>query len=166
MSSADLADAQVLRDFRAKLGKFVQTTTAALGGSDGDLRRVLDWMQGEQLPLWKRQLREREEIFQQARRTWLDAENDVRGGLNSRGPHKASSIEERVLMQKAQRRRDEAEEKLEHIRRWLIRIEQDCSPLIAQCRNHDLALRDLGERALAKLERLASDIDTYHTGPR
>jgi hypothetical protein len=166
MSSADLVDAQVIRDFRSKLAKCVTLATSALDGSDGDLRRVLDWMQGEQLPYWKRQLRDREELFQHARRTWLEAENEVRGGLNSRGPHKASSTEERVLMQKAQRRRDEAEEKLASVRSLLIRIEQDCSPLLAQCRDHDLALRELGDRALAKLARLAGDIDTYHSGSR
>lgn len=171
MSRADLADVQVIRDFRLKLAAFVQATGASLGGSDADLRRVQDWMQGEQLPHWKRQLREREDAYQSARRAWLEAENDVRGGMNSRGPQKPSSTEERVLMQKALRRRDEAEEKLASIKRWMIRIEQDCSPLLHQCRDHDLALRELGERALTKLDQLSTDIDTYtsspiHPGPR
>lgn len=162
MSRADLADAQVIRDFRLKLAAFVKATGASLGGSDGDLRRVQDWMQGEQLPLWKRQLREREDIYQHARRAWLEAENDVRGGMNSRGPQKPSSTDERLVMQKALRRREEAEEKLASIKRWMIRIEQDCSPLLHQCRDHDLALREMGERALTKLAQLAIAIDTYH----
>ena len=163
MSRADLADAQVIRDFRLKLAAFVKATGASLGGSDADLRRVQDWMQGEQLPFWKRQLREREDVYQHARRAWLEAENDVRGGMNSRGPQKPSSTDERLVMQKALRRRDEAEEKLASIKRWMIRIEQDCSPLLHQCRDHDLALREMGERALTKLSQLATDIDTYHT---
>lgn len=162
MSRADLADAQVIRDFRLKLAAFVKATGASLGGSDGDLRRVQDWMQGEQLPFWKRQLREREDIYQHARRAWLEAENDVRGGMNSRGPQKPSSTDERLVMQKALRQREEAEEKLASIKRWMIRIEQDCSPLLHQCRDHDLALREMGERALTKLAQLAIAIDTYH----
>jgi hypothetical protein len=166
MSGANIADAGVIRDFRHKLAGFVTATGAALGGSDADLRRVQEWMQQEQLPHWKRQLRDREDAFQQARRAWLEAENEVRGGMNSRGPQKPSSTEERVAMQKAQRSRDEAEEKLAHIRRWILRIEQDCSPLLHQCRDHDLALRELGERALAKLDKLANEIDTYQQGTR
>ncbi len=166
MSGADLADAQVLRDLRAALAKWMQSTGAALGGSDADLHRVQDWMQGEQLPLWKRQLQTREELFQSARRAWLEAESEVRGGMNTRGPQKPSSTEERIAMQRAQRRRDEAEEKLANIKRWLLRIEQDCAPLLHQCRDHDLALREQGEKALAKLDRLATEIDTYQDGAR
>lgn len=166
MSGADIANAQVIRDFRMKLARFVTATGAALGGSDNDLRSVQDWMQHEQLPYWKRQLRDREEVYQQARRAWLTAEDEVRGGINSRGPQKPSSGEERVVMQKAQRRREEAEEKLASVKRWILRIEQDCSPLLHQCRDHDLILAELGERALHKLDRMASEIDTYHEGAR
>ena len=39
MSRADLADAQVIRDFRLKLAAFVKATGASLGGGDADLHQ-------------------------------------------------------------------------------------------------------------------------------
>jgi len=64
-------------------------------------------------------------------------------------------------MNKAQRRCEEAEEKIKLIRLWLGRLESDGKDLLARCRDHDLALNDLSLKALNQLDRLAERIDDY-----
>ena len=162
MSAADLSDPEVIRGFRQQLAGFLANTAAAISGSDREVTRVLDWLRSDQQAHWKRQIRVREEAYQAARRVWLDAESEVRASHNSRGVERQSSIEERLAMDKARRSRDEAEERLALVRRWLIRLEQECAPLVHQCRDHDLSLRDLGGRAVRELDRLAERIDAYH----
>lgn len=161
MSGANIADPEVIRIFRRRLLAFQQTCTAALGGSAGDFVRVQDWLQSDQQGYWKKQIGKREELYQAARRTWLDAEAEVRASHNSRGIDKQSSMEERLLMERARRSRDEAEEKLAIVRRWLIRLGQECGPLIHQCRDHDLALHDMSAKAVARLDQLADRVETY-----
>ncbi len=162
MSSADIGDPESIRIFRFQLAKFLQVCATALSGSDTELSKVSDWLRVEQQAHWKKQIRIREEAYQEARRVWLVAENDVKYGHSSRGPAKHSSIDERVLMEKARRKREEAEERLALVRKWMLKVEQDGAPLVHQCTDQDLALRDLGGKALAQLDRLSAALATYH----
>lgn len=166
MSGAHLSDPEVVRHFRRRMAIFLQTCSAALGGSAGDFVRVQDWLHSEQQSYWKKQIARREEVYQAARRTWLDAEAEVRASHNSRGIDKQSSMEERVLMDRARRSREEAEEKLAVVRRWLIRLQQECGPLIHLCRDHDLALHEQGARALSRLDQIAERVEAYLDVPR
>ena len=161
MSGADLSDPAVIAAFRVRLIAFLQSGASAIGGGANDLSRALDWLRGEQLAHWKRLLREREEVYQAARRVWSDAEADVRTSGQTRGPRKDSSFEERLTMDKARKRRDEAEEKMEAIRRCLIRLERDGAGLVHRCRGHDLALQHKGAKAVARLDQLLEKVGDY-----
>ncbi len=161
MSGADLADPEIPRIFRRRLVVFLEASAAAFGGGANDLARTLDWLRAEQQPYWKRRIRETEDAYQQARRAWLDAESEVRSAGQNRGPHKESSFEERLVMDRARRRRDEAEEKLAMVQKCLIRLERDGAPLVHQCRAADFALHDLGAKAVARLDQLAEAVDRY-----
>jgi hypothetical protein len=160
MSTAHLSDPEILRTFRRRLTEIVAEGHAALGGGGNDVVRIEDWLRSDQQAYWKRQVRDREEAYQAARREWLVAEAEVRAPA-SRGPRRESSIEERVAMDKARRRRDEAEEKLVVVRKWLLRIERDCAPLVHVCRSSDLALHELGAKADRRLHELIDGVETY-----
>ena len=161
MSRADISGPEVIRGFRANLHAFAATTAAVLGSHGNDLRRTYDWLRSEQLPHWKRLALRREELYQNARRLWLQAEDEVAASATSRGPGKPSSLEERIDMDKARRLRDEAEEKLALIRRWVARLDHEAGPLIAQCQGHGLDLHERCSKALATLDRLADRLQSY-----
>jgi hypothetical protein len=161
MTSANISDPEVIRTFRAHLAVFLKMCSAALGSRASELNRTRDWLRGEQLMHWKNQAMRREEAYQNARRLWLEAEAAVTEGMHGRGPGKPSSIEERIDMDRARRRRDEAEEKLALVRRWLVRLDQEGEPLMHACQGHDFDLRERGALALAQLDRLAERVQTY-----
>jgi hypothetical protein len=161
MSSANISDPQIIRDFRARMTTFMEICESALSGSASELSRVRDWLRADQQSFWKKQVIKREEVYQTARRLWLEAEGDASGGINKRAPAKPSSMEERITMDRARRHRDEAEEKLTLVRRWLLRLDQDGEPLVHQCQSHDLSLRDQCRHAIAQLDRLADQVHAY-----
>ena len=160
MSTARLSDPELLRTFRSRFAEILAEGHAALGGGGNDVVRIEDWLRSDQQAYWKRQIRDREEAYQTARREWLVAEAEV-NAPTSRGPRRERSIEERLAMDKARRRRDEAEEKLEVVRKWLLRIERDCAPLVHVCRSSDLALHELGAKADRRLGELIAGVEEY-----
>jgi hypothetical protein len=161
VSGADINDPQVIRDFRAQLAKFAQVCANALGARAGELGRMHEWLRGEQLPHWKHQAFKREEAYQNARRLWLQAESDVAGSPGSRGPKKPSSYEEKLEMDKARRLRDEAEEKLANVKRWVARLDHEAGPLIQSCHSRALELEEKCRGALLQLDRMAERVQDY-----
>ena len=160
-SGADLTDPGLLRDLRGQVGRFVTVAAGALGGAGAEVERVREWLRGEQTTLWKAQVRKREEAFIEARCRYQQAQLDVELAQRGRGGGKQGSDEERLAMRTAQRRLTEAEEKLALIRHWAQRLEQEATPLVHQAKMHDLALRELGERAIRQLDRLADSVQAY-----
>lgn len=161
MSQARLSDPQIIRDFRQRLSGFLGACATGLGGVPGDFAHVLDWLRGQQLGHWKKQLQRREEVYSTARLAYLEAESDVAASRRGRGGGRQSSDDERRTMNRAERLRDEADEKYRAVQRWIQVLEHEGSDLVHQCRNHDLALRDLGAQALLQLDRLAGQVDAY-----
>ena len=161
MSNADLRDPRVLTELRSKIAVFLQQVGAAIDGSAQQVRNTADWLRYDLMAECKRTLVNREEAYQQARRTWLSSEADVQLAANSRGPGKPSSLEEKIDMDKARRRRDEAEARLVAVKRCLDLVERQCSPLTTTLRGCDFALRDEGVKALARLAAMATAIEDY-----
>jgi hypothetical protein len=160
MSQARLSDPQVIRDFRVRLSTFLGACAAGLGGVPGDYAHAQDWLRG-QYSHWKKQLQRRTEAYTTARLAYLEAEADVRASRSGRGGGRQSSDDERRLMNRNARLRDEAQEKVTAVQRWMQVLEQDVSTLVHQCQGHDLALREQGALALTQLDRLADQVDTY-----
>jgi len=165
MTSARLTNPDAIRDFRSHLAGFKEVCESALSGSAAEHSRVRDWLRVDQLSFWKKQLVKREEAYQTARRMWLEAEGETVGAMNKRGPAKPSSMEERILMDRARRHRDEAEEKLGLVKRWMLKIEQDGEPLVNQCQSHDFALREDCAKAITQLDRLLDQVYEYLAVP-
>ncbi len=159
--SADLADPAIIREFRQRLARFQQQVAAAMDGAPTALERAIDQLRNELAPRWKKELGRRQELYTEARRKWLEAESEVKANGRRGSVDRTSAADEQREMNKAQRRCEEAEEKLKLIRTWLFRLDGDGKDLLAHCRDHDLALQDLTGKALVQLDRLADRVDDY-----
>ena len=162
MSSADVRDPLVIHDFRMALARFRKTCDSSLGGHATELARVKDLLRTDLAPHWKRQVTSREEAYQAARRAYLEAEGDIRDSESRRGAAgKQSSIDERIAMDKARRRREEAEEKVVHIGKCIMRLDKEGDALIAQCNSHQLALSEVLSSAISRLDQMHDRILDY-----
>ncbi len=162
MSSADVRDPQVLHDFRMALARFRKTCDSSLGGHATELARVKDFLRTDLAPHWKRQVNQREEAYQAARRAFLEAEGDIRDAATRRGAAgKQSSIDERIAMDKARRRREEAEEKIVLIGKSMLRLDKEGDALVAQCNGHQLELSEVLAGAISRLDQMHDRILDY-----
>jgi chromosome segregation ATPase len=159
--SADISDPRVIREFRGRMSRFQQQAAAALAGAPTALSRTSDMLRFEVGPRWKKELSRRQEQFAEVRRKWQEAEAEVKAKGQRGQVDRASAADEHREMLRAQRRCEEAEEKLKAVRTWLTRLDGDGKDLLARCRDQDLAIQDLAVKAMARLERMADSLDEY-----
>lgn len=144
MSSARVTSIEAVRDFRAALIVFCDEAKEALTSVDMETRRLIDWVQREQVAYWQAQIRRCQEDVAQAK---ADLFRKKLPGIGGKEP---DCIEEKKALRLAQMRLEEAEDKLEKCKQWarlLPRavdeykgpsqrlagmVEGDCPPPVAQ----------------------------------
>ncbi len=74
-NAAQIDSPEVIKEFRRHFVKFGETSKLAIEGIKGDTRRVMQWLQHEQLPFWTAELRKAEEKRLDARTALSSAKN-------------------------------------------------------------------------------------------
>jgi len=104
---------EALGRFRIAMIKFAEAVDVALADAEGELSRTSVWLETEQLAYWQTQLRQRHEAVEKAKeavrmkKLFKDA--------SGRTP---SAVEEEKALKLAQRRLEEAEQKLAATRKY------------------------------------------------
>jgi hypothetical protein len=115
MAGADVREIDALRDWLAALASFREAAENSLAGTAQEIRRGVDWVE-DQMKLWKRSLKDDEELVHLAK-----MELSGRQIPNQDGKYPDTTLQERNL-RRAVARRDHAAEKIETCRRWLQQI--------------------------------------------
>lgn len=155
MSTAHIQSPGILKKFREQFVKFASESQQALASVNGDVSRVSDWLRREQGAYWKAELRRREDLVQQARLEYLRA---IQG---DKVHAKVSGVDERKLLERAQRRKREAEEKIELVKRWSWTIDQKAGKLLQPCSSFATLLDQMTPQALGSLDRMLDHLDEY-----
>jgi hypothetical protein len=163
MSQARIEGPEVVHGARRAVLRFGDTVDAGLSGVVAAMNRVRDRLRVEMLPYWKSQVMRRQEVYQEARRRFLEAEDDLRRTRMQGGPGKGSSDDERRTMIKAKAKMEEAEEKIAQVKKWLIRLDDEGDALAAQCTNHAISLREMVAAAADRLDRAADALEHYQS---
>lgn len=156
MSEARVEDLEVFRVFRAALLKFVEASNQALAGADSHIARTRGWLENEQRRYWEMQCRKRANAVAQAQ----DAVRQKKLFADGSG-HKRDASEEEKHLKRCIAALEEANTKLENVRKYLPRLE----------RANDLyrggVARLIGSlsgdlpKAVALLDRLAAQLAAY-----
>ncbi len=101
-----------LKDFREAMCSFCQAARDAICAVQMESRRVLDWVVYDRPRYWERQLRERQEEVAQAQQDLFRVR--LTGGKD-RHP---DDIEQRKALARAKQRVEEAQEKIELVKKW------------------------------------------------
>lgn len=120
--AANVTSIEAIKEFRASYAIFCEEAKGALTAIDMESRRVLDWLLHEQQEYWKRAIRDRQDDLAQAKADLY------RRQLARLTGEKPDVIEQKEAVALAQRRLEDAEERLENCRRWsrqLLRVYED-----------------------------------------
>ncbi|NNM27042.1 MAG: hypothetical protein HKO59_13840 [Phycisphaerales bacterium] len=152
--TADVRSIAALRDAKAAIAEFREVTSVALSEAQSDVQRTLWWIQNDRRTFWQHELRRREEQVNQARselyRAKLAAMDD-----------RASCIVERKALEKAERRCEEARQKIEAVKRWARMLEREYMLYRGQVQGLARTVEVDLPRGEAQLEIMMDRLDAY-----
>ncbi|MBX6311573.1 MAG: hypothetical protein IRY99_01415 [Isosphaeraceae bacterium] len=155
MSQASVYSIDALKEFRATLVAFAEDAMNALGGVDMEARRTTRWLVEEQRLYWEGEIKRRREKVAMARSELS------RRKLSGMFGHATSHSEQKELLEIAESRLKEAEQRALKVKKWTPVLQQT----ILEYQSTTRQLVDLigGElpRALALLDRIIDSLEAY-----
>lgn len=145
-----------LRQFRAGLCKLAEQAQATVSEVQTELARAEDWLRHTQAQHWKQQLRLRTEAFNQARSALLRKrqEKTPAGG-------RYSCVEEEQAFQRAERRLDEARDKLAAVQRWTRKLDEAAHAYHPAAQRLMTTVAADVPRAVARLDQMTDALEAY-----
>jgi hypothetical protein len=147
---------EVVGDFRAAVATFADEARDALATYDMELSRTLEWLLSHQPQAWQQEIRKAEEAIRVAK-----IELGRCRSQKLPGGGEPSCMEEKKILERAKRRHQFAEEKLDVTRKWGQNFNRDALQYTSQASQlGDLLDADM-PRALAVLDRVLVSLEAY-----
>jgi hypothetical protein len=157
---ADIESLEILKDFRARFVEFESLCGNALMGLDGEIKHVQEWLGAQQIPFLERQARKCEEAVNKAQSDLTEVKwREMHAGA------KSSGIDERKALDRAKRRKEETDAKLDAAKRWRVTLQQSIGKLSTPCNVLSNLLEHMTPLALARLDRMMDSLEDYFRGP-
>ena len=155
--SANVHSLESIEAVRAALAAFRDEVEQALAMIDVEMRRVLDWLEHDRPPFWRKQLRNAHDGVTQARAALHCC---LMYPINDERP---SCYEERAELKKAEARLAYCDEKSERLRHWIREIRHESFEYEGRISQ----LKDIAEidvpQATAILARLLARLQEYQS---
>lgn len=153
--SANVRSTELIRDFRIALTNFSEEGRNALSAVEMEIRRTRDWLQRDQLGYWQNQIKRRNEQLSMAR-TEL-----YRRRLSQANSEAISDSEQKENVRLAQRRVEEAEDKLRTVKRWVPVLDHAISEYHAVAQPLGDRLTGSLQNSLVLLDRMLASLEAY-----
>ncbi len=152
--AADVRSMDALKSAKSALAGFREIVTAALSEASSDVQRTLWWIRNDRAAYWRREYRRRNEKLAQAKselfRATLAASNQ-----------RAQCLEEKKLVERAERRLQEAGEKIQLVRKWAMVLDREMLLFRGNCQQLARAVEMDLPRGEAKLELMLEKLEEY-----
>ena len=152
---ANIESPEVIKEFRNHFAIFDQTCRNALMGCSSEVGGTREWLRSEQRLSLKLQLRKADEALLVARREYEQARWNARQGDRSSG------VEEMRALEKAKRRKEEVERKIEAVNKWSAYLDQTIPKMMAPCNTLTILLDQRTPQALARLDHMLDHLEEY-----
>jgi hypothetical protein len=155
MSSANVKSIEAIHEFRISLTNFSEDARNALGAVEMEIRRTRDWLQRDQLGYWQAQIKRRNEQLSMAR-TELH-----RRRLSQANSDAISDTEQKENVRLAQRRLEEAEDKVQIVKRWIPVFEHAIAEYHSAAQPLGDRLTGSLQKSLLLLDRMVATLEQY-----
>jgi hypothetical protein len=149
-------DIEVFGRFRVAMLKFAHAAANALSSADSDIARTHSWLESEQRTFWEGQLRKRMEAVTKARETLR--QKKLYKDASGRNP---GVTEEEKALARCIAAVQQAEERIDSIRKWLPRLEKAAGHYRGGVAALSKSVNDDIPKAVALLDRLAASLEQY-----
>jgi hypothetical protein len=154
-NQARVASLDRVQEFRSAYAKFGDAARQVLLGVDLEIRRMLDWLEKDQVAFWKGEIRRCEGKVNEAKAALH------RKRITAAFGHTVGDTDEIVLLRKAQARLHAAEDKLKLVKQWQLVIEQEVNEYRGPAQMLGNVLDADVPRALGSLERSLTTLESY-----
>jgi hypothetical protein len=153
---AKVHSVETLREFRVALSNFGCAASQSMAAVEVEIRRTLDWLKHDQVKYWQQEVRRREDAVGEARQ-------DLSRCLisTSAGGTQASCTDQKVALEKAKKRLDQAREKVEVVKRWGQIVEQEVGDYRGPAQQLTTMIDGDLPRAMALLARKIQALEEY-----
>jgi hypothetical protein len=142
--------------FKTSMVKFTEIANVALSSAEGELRRMMVWLESEQLMHWQTQIRKRQEALTRAK----DAVRQKMLYPDSTG-RTPTPVEEWKQQKICQQRLEEAEQKLVNTRRAIRLLEKEMQVYKGSVQRFATMVQSDVPRATERLDRAFGHLETY-----
>ena len=153
---ARIDNVDALKEFRTRLIKFAETAQVALADAEGEVQRVLVWLETEANTYWSGQIRKRHEAVEKAK----DAVRQKKLFKSPTGSTQ-SAVEEEKALRMAQKRLEEAEEKLKNVKRYTPRLQKEISIFKGGVQRLATTVSSDIPMAVGRLDRMVAAVEAY-----
>jgi hypothetical protein len=153
---ARIDSVDALRSFRSVMVKFTENARVALGDAEGEISRVLVWLETEANTYWSSQIRKRHD--------WVEkCKEAVRQKKLYKSPtgNTQSAVEEEKALRVAMKREEEAVEKLKNVRRYVPRLQKEISIYRGGVQRLTTSLSSDIPLAIGRLDKMVQALDAY-----
>ncbi len=153
---ARVENVDALKEFRTRLIKFAEQAQTALADAEGEVQRVLVWLETEAHTHWSAQIRKRHEAVEKAK----DAVRQKKLFKSPTGSTQ-SAVEEEKALRMAQKRLEEAEEKLKNVKRYTPRLQKEISIYKGGVQRLATTVSSDIPMAVGRLDRMVAAVEAY-----
>lgn len=153
---ARVESVDALKKFRAALCKFAEAASVTLDEAQTQILRTSHWVHQDQHNHWKRQIQKRTELYTRAKSA-LNRKKLMKTPLGGR----YSCVEEEKALAVAERRLEEARQKLDNVRHWRRALDKESESYQAIAQGLSVALQAEIPTALAQLDNMIVALEAY-----
>ena len=153
---ARIHSVDAIRQFRAALIKYAETGNVALTSADGEIDRMMGWLEREQSTYWAGQVRKRHEIV-------IRCEEAVRSKRLFKGADGTpqSAVDEMKALSVAKRRKEEAEVKVIAVKKAILVLRKEGQLYKGKVMRLGTTMASDLPKAVHKLDRMCEQVEAY-----
>lgn len=147
---------EAVESFRSAVVRFIETANAALASAEADIARTLNWLDTEQVPHWKSQLKKSADALEKAKAAYREKRfyKDASGARHS-------AIDELKVLRKVEAKRAEIEKRAKATRRNLRELQRDITMYHAGAHQLRNMVNGILPVAVEELRRVVMQLEAY-----